>query len=207
MAHNQAGQTEDSNCGCAKTEFQNLEPISNGHVYRNPGDQCSIPSLVSNPQLVVPTPVYDSGCKVLDLPCIVKHKLSSITFSDNTCSTGADGHAFANETSEDGESSPEEEDSHDDADDGDDDEVFPELPQSRELHVNSRHRRSCKDKQKRRGAVSARAETEHTVNNNGYEAEGETSNKEVWCYRFKTIHNEMKNPSPLLYNHSLTLII
>ncbi|XP_035478921.2 stAR-related lipid transfer protein 13 isoform X1 [Scophthalmus maximus] len=178
VAYNQAGQTEDSNCGCAKTEFQNLEPISNGHVYRNPGDQCSIPSLVSNPQLVVPTPVHDSGCKVLDLPCIVKHKLSSITFSDNTCSTGADGHAFANETSEDGESSPEEEDSHDDADDGDDDEVFPELPQSRELQVNSRHRRSCKDKQKRRGAVSARAETEHTVNNNGYEAEGETSNKE-----------------------------
>ncbi|XP_018521345.1 uncharacterized protein LOC108876368 isoform X2 [Lates calcarifer] len=136
---------------------------------------------------------HEAGHRVLDLPRIVKHKPSSITFSDSTCSTGADSHAFANESSDDEESSPEEEeeeeedeDGHDDGDDDDDDDdddndVFPELPQSREALVNRRHRSNGKDKQKRRAAISAQAETDHTASNNGYEAEGETSSKEVGC--------------------------
>ncbi|XP_071353466.1 stAR-related lipid transfer protein 13 isoform X2 [Trachinotus anak] len=172
-----AGQTVDSNCGCVKTDFQNLEPISNGHVKGQPKDPSSILNLDSTPSLIVPTPVPDSGRRVLDLPCIVKHKLSSITFSDSTCTTGADSHALANESCDDVESSPEdedeeegEEDDHDDGDDDDNNDVFPELTQCRELLVRHRHRSNGKDKQKRR--------SDQTTSNNGYEAEGETSSKE-----------------------------
>ncbi|XP_019943827.2 stAR-related lipid transfer protein 13 isoform X1 [Paralichthys olivaceus] len=174
MVHHQTGPTVNSNCECGKTEIHNLEPISNGYLSRPPEDLCSILSPDSTAPLVVPKPVYNSGQRFLDLPRIVKHKPGTITFSDNASTSAAENHAY--ESSDDGASSPEEEedeDSHDDGDD-DDDEVFPELPQSRELHV--RHRRSGKVKQKRRGAVSARAETDHR--SNGHEAEEDTSCKE-----------------------------
>ncbi|XP_039986131.1 stAR-related lipid transfer protein 13 isoform X2 [Xiphias gladius] len=186
VVRNHAGHTVDSNCGRVKIYFQNLEPISNGHVKRHPEDPCSVLSVDSTPPIIVPTPVPESSPKVLDLPCIVNHKLSSITFSDIACTTGSHSHAFANESSDDGESLQEEEeeeeeddDGHNDGDDDDDDDnVFSELPQSRELFVNHRHRSNGKDKQKRRGAVSARAETDHIASDNGYEAEGETGTKE-----------------------------
>ncbi|TMS07275.1 StAR-related lipid transfer protein 13 [Larimichthys crocea] len=55
--------------------------------------------------------------------------------------------------------------------------VFPELPQSRDLLVN--HRQRSKDKPKRRGAVGARPEIDHTATKCGYEAEEEGSSKEV----------------------------
>lgn len=179
--------TVDLNSGCVETDFERLEPISNGHVFRPPEDTCPILNLDSTPTLTVPATVPaivpDSGRRVLDLPRIVKHKPSSITFSHYTCPSGANCQGFVNESSDDGASSPgEEDDGHDDGDDDDDDDdVFPELPQSRELLVNHRQRSTGKDKQKRRGAVSARAEIDHTARNCGYEAEEETSSKEV-CY-------------------------
>ncbi|XP_060928727.1 stAR-related lipid transfer protein 13 isoform X1 [Limanda limanda] len=177
-------KTADSNCECEKTVIRNLEPISNGHASRPPGATCSVLIPDSTAPLVVPAPVHASGRRFLDLPRIVKHKLSSITFSDNACAAATENHAFANESSDDGASSQEEdeedeeEDGHDDGDDDDDDDdVFPELPQSRELHVSYRQRRCGKAKQKRRGAVSGRAETDHR--SNGHEAEEESSSKEV----------------------------
>ncbi|KAK2846742.1 hypothetical protein Q5P01_009741 [Channa striata] len=95
---------------------------------------------------VASTPLQEEDQKLLDLPCIVKYKLSSITFS------GSDSHAFANESSEDGASSLEEEDGHDggDGDDDDDDDVFAELPQSGDLVFSHR----SKDKQEVRGGMS-----------------------------------------------------
>lgn len=191
VVQNHAGQTVDLNSGCVTTDFEGLEPISNGHVSRPPEDLCPILNLDSTPTLTVPSTVPatvpDSGRRVLDLPRIVKHKPSSITFSHYTCPSGADGHAFVNESSDDGASSPEEEEEDDDHGDGDDDDdddddVFPELPQSRELLVNHRQRSTGKDKQKRRGAVSARAESDQMARNCGYEEEEETSRKEVCCY-------------------------
>ncbi|XP_044058032.1 stAR-related lipid transfer protein 13 isoform X2 [Siniperca chuatsi] len=191
VVQNHAGQTVDLNCRCVKTDYERLEPISNGHVFRPPEDPYPILNLDSTPILTVPATVADSGQRVLDLPRIVKHKSSSITFSHYTCASGADSHAYVNESSDDGASSPEEEeeedghdDGHDDGDgdgddDDDDDDVFPELPQSRELLVNHRQRITGKDKQRRRGAVSARAEIDHMARNCGYEAEGESSTKEV----------------------------
>uniref|UniRef100_A0A3B4UAM7 StAR-related lipid transfer protein 13 n=1 Tax=Seriola dumerili TaxID=41447 RepID=A0A3B4UAM7_SERDU len=175
VVYNHAGQMVDLNCGCVKTDFQSLETISNGHVNRHPEDSCSIHKLDSVPPLIGPTSVPVSCQGVLDLPRIVKHKLTSITFSDHTCTTGVDSHAFANESSDDGESSPEEEekeddDGHDEGDEDDENDVFPELSQSRELLVNHSCRSNGKDKPKRR--------SHHTASNNGYEAEGETSSKE-----------------------------
>ncbi len=129
------------------------------------------------------TEPVSNGHVLLDLPRIVKYKPSSITFSHHTCPSAADSHAFVNESSDDGESSPgeDEDDSHDDGDDDDDDDVvFPELPPSREVSVN--HRQRSKDKQKRRGATSAQAEIDHTARSCGYEAEEESCSKEVCCY-------------------------
>lgn len=163
---NHSGQTGDSNSRCVKTDFTKLEPISNGHVFMPAEDQYPVPNVDSVPPLTVP----GSSRRLLDLPRIVKHRPSSITFSHYTCPS----QAFVTESSDDGESSleeEEEEDDHGDGDDDDDDDVFPELPQSREYLVN--HRQRSKDKQKRRGAASAR--------NCGHEAEGDTSSKEVCC--------------------------
>ncbi|XP_032358219.1 stAR-related lipid transfer protein 13 isoform X2 [Etheostoma spectabile] len=171
VVYNHAGQTVD-----LKTDFRSLEPISNGHVFVPPED----PGLILNVDSTLTLTVPVSDRRVLDLPCIVKHKSSSITFSHYTCPSGADSHAFVNESSDDGQSSEEEDDDdHDDGDgddDGDDDDVFPELPQSREYLVN--HRQRSKDESKTRGAVSARAEISPTATDCGYEAEVDTGSKE-----------------------------
>ncbi|KAG8001881.1 hypothetical protein GBF38_012124 [Nibea albiflora] len=165
---NHPGPTADLNSGGVKTDYERLEPVSNGHVFRPPQDP-----------ILVPATVPDSGRRCLDLPRIVKHKPSSITFSHYTFPPGTNSHAFVNESSDEGETSQEEEEEdHDDGDgDDDDDDVFPELPQSRDLLVN--HRQRSKDKPKRRGAVGARPEIDHTATNCGYEAEEEGSSKEV----------------------------
>lgn len=121
-----ADQTLDLNSGSVKTDFDILDPTSDGHV--------------SSPTLTVPANDSHSEQKVMHLPLIVKHKTSSITFLHYTCPSGADSHSFLNESSDDGEYSPGEEKEEDD------DDVFKELPQSGELLVNHR----SKDKQKRR---------------------------------------------------------
>lgn len=158
-----ADQTLDLNSQCVKTDFDNLEPTSNGHV--------------SSPTLSVPATGSHSEQKALHLPLIVKHKPSSITFLHYTCPSGADAHSFLNESSDDGESSPgeEKEDDDPDYDDDDDDDVFKELPQSRELLVNHR----SNDKQKRR----------RTTRKCDNEAEPGSSSKEVCCYLFNIIHS------------------
>lgn len=145
----------DLNCEYVKTDFKKLGPLSNG----------------SN--------VPDSDQRVLDWPHIVKHKQSSITFSEYTCPSRANRCAFVIESSDDGESSQEgekeDDDGHHDGDDDDedDDDVFPDLlPHSRDICLSHRQR---KDKQKRR----ASAGTEHRSSSCGYEAEGEASSKEV----------------------------
>ncbi|KAM7412796.1 hypothetical protein PAMA_020263 [Pampus argenteus] len=168
------GQTADGNCEYVKTDFK--KP-SNGYVILGPEDACLTPNLNSSPALTVTETEPDSSRRVQDLPRIVKHKLSSITFSDYS-----DHHAFINESSDDGESSQEEGEDDDngdgDGDDGDDDEdddVFPEMPPSRDVLVNNRHKRNGKDDPKSRGAMSARAEIDPTGSNCG---EAEASIKE-----------------------------
>ncbi|XP_068172571.1 stAR-related lipid transfer protein 13 isoform X2 [Antennarius striatus] len=167
---NDAGHTADIN----KTE-----PISNHYDLRSSEIMHSILNLDSSPSLPVSTGAPHSGQRVLDLPRIVKHKPSSITFSQNTPPPGVDGHAFITESSDDGESSlGEKDDSHDDGDgdgdDDDDDNVFQEPAKNRELLIHQRQR--SKDKQKRRGALSA--EIDHVTRDRAYEVEGESSTKE-----------------------------
>ncbi|TDH14659.1 hypothetical protein EPR50_G00022760 [Perca flavescens] len=171
VVYNHAGQTVD-----LKTDFTRFETISNGHVFVPPEDPCPILHVDSTPTLAVPVTVPDSDRRVLDLPRIVKHKPSCITFSHYTCPPGADGHAFFNESSDDGQSSLEEEE---DDDDDDDDDVFPELPQSREYIVNHRERSKAEsDESKTSGAASVRAGMVATATDWGYEAEEDTSSKE-----------------------------
>ncbi|XP_042342923.1 uncharacterized protein LOC121943472 [Plectropomus leopardus] len=146
-------------------------PILNGHACIPPEDLSPILNLDFMHTQTVP----DSSPRAIDLPRIVKHKPSSITFSHYTCPSETSGCAFVNESSDDGESSLEDEEGDDDGDD-DDDDVFPELPQSKECLAKNRQR--SKDKMKRRGTVSARAEINHTARNCGCEAEGEISSKE-----------------------------
>ncbi|KAK2912896.1 stAR-related lipid transfer protein 13 isoform X2 [Channa argus] len=139
-------QTVDLNCQCVKTDFRTLEPISSGSDIRPLKGQKHIVTLGPTPHLTAPSPVA--------LPCIVKYKQSSITFSDGSCTCGSDSHAFANESSEDGASSLEEEDGRDDGDgedDDDDDDVFAELPYSGDLAVNQRFRRKDKHKESSQG--------------------------------------------------------
>lgn len=176
VVQNAAGQTLDV---CVTTNDESLEPVSNGHDLRE--DLYPIHNPDSSPTCIVHAAGPDSGPTVLPLPRIVKHKLSSITFWHYDCPSGAD-QGLINESSDDGEYSLGNEREDDDLDYGDDDDgdVFKELPQSRELPVNQRPR--SKDKQKRRGAVSARPGTENTTRECGYEAEGESSSKEVGSY-------------------------
>lgn len=100
----------------------------------------------------------------LDGPRIVKHNLSSITFSDYSPTTRADGSSCANGSSDDGDSSleEEEEDRDDDEDEEEeDDDVFLGLRPAR-------NRCDSKVNQKRR---DARTELDPTANNSGSEAE------------------------------------
>lgn len=183
------GQTVDLNCESIKAAFTKLKLVSNGSLISLPEDSCPVFSVDSSPNLTLPLPVLDSGQKALDVPRIVRHKASSITFSDCSCTPAADSHAFVNESSDDGGSYPEEDDcldddddeDHEDHEDEDDDNVFLELPQSRD----HRYRSSSKDQQET-VALSARTEIDHTVNTCGYEAEAETSSSEVCCH-FKII--------------------
>lgn len=137
---------------CMKTDFERLEAVSNGHKE----EMC---------------PDSDPGRSVSDLPRIIKHKPSSITFSNFTFPSIAEGHAFVDESSDDGESSSEDDRGHDDSDD-EEDCVFLELP------VNHRKSRTGKNKHKKRETVSDQAGDDHTGKNNGYEAEGEKRSTE-----------------------------
>ncbi|XP_076002282.1 stAR-related lipid transfer protein 13 isoform X2 [Genypterus blacodes] len=171
-----------------KTDLEHPGPIQNGHMV----DPLEVPdpflALDSTQTLSVPVTVQESlksQQKVWDLPRIVKHKPSSITFSDYT--TGPP-RTFINESSDDeGDSSHKEEEEDDDQGDGDDDDeddddndddngddVFLELPQCKEFLSAHRHR--SKEKVKKRSAVSCQADA--AENNCGYEAEGESSSKE-----------------------------
>ncbi|CAJ1065085.1 Hypothetical predicted protein [Xyrichtys novacula] len=165
VVQNQSDQIGDLNCGCVKSDFEGLETVSNGHDLKPQEDLCPAVNLDSSPSPVPTATDPDPGRKVSDLPRIIKHKPSSISFSNYTCASVGDGHAYVNESSDDGESSSEEDHDHDDSDD----DVFLELPQSRELQAN--HRKRSKGKQKRRGAASV-------ARNGGYEAEEESRNKE-----------------------------
>lgn len=138
-----------------------------------------------------PDETLDFTCeylKILDLPHIVKHKQSSITFSDYTCPPTGNGYAFVNESSDDGGSSQEGEQEDDDGhhdgdnDDDDDDDVFPELPHGRDLLVHHRQRNAGKEKEKKKLCTSSRAGNDHTLKSCCYEAEGETSSEKV-CFK------------------------
>lgn len=93
------------------------------------------------------------------LPCIVKQKPGSITFWDCSVTPAAGNEPFVNDSSD--ECEP-------DCGDNDGGDVFEELPRGRKPPVSQRAR----DKQRRRGTASA-------GRNCGYEAEGESSSKEV----------------------------
>nr|XP_020490518.1 stAR-related lipid transfer protein 13-like isoform X1 [Labrus bergylta] len=153
-----------------KTNFERLDLIPNGHVFKPQEDL----NLDSTSTVMPPVSDPDLGCSALDLPRIIKHKPSSISFSNYTCPPAADGPTFVIESSEDGESSSEEESDHHDGDNDEDDDVFLELPQCRELPVN--HRKRSKEKQKRRDAACAQGGIDQMTRNGGYEAEGESRN-------------------------------
>lgn len=125
-------QTLDVCCGYAKTVFSTIKPISTGSIH----------DMDSNLTLVVDSTVSNLCQRAPNPPHIVKYKQSSITFSDNTCSSGSDGHPFANESSEDGGSSPEGEKEEEDGDD--DDDVFVELPHSRDPLISLKRRNKGK---------------------------------------------------------------
>lgn len=99
------------------------------------------------------------------LPRIVKHKPSSITFWDCGLTSGAESGPFVNESSDECSAGDEREDDNPDCGD-----VFEELPEGRGPPVSQRSR----DRQRRRGTSSASA-----GRSCGYEAEGESSSKEV----------------------------
>lgn len=164
---------------CAEPTDERTEPVSHGqHVSKPPENPA--PRSVT---IAAPT----SGQDFPHLPRIVKHKPSSITFSHCSFTSAAGGVTFVNNESSD-EYSAGEEKEDDDPDCGDNDsaDVFEELPQSRELPVN--HRQRSRDRQRRRGAVSARTDIDNTTRNCGYEAEGESSSKEVML-TFEIIHH------------------
>ncbi|CDQ79025.1 unnamed protein product [Oncorhynchus mykiss] len=143
------------------------------------------------------------GLGLCDHPRIIKHKPSSITFSDYTCSSSTchsstDHSVFINDSSDCRESSSEEDDEGDVDEDGDDDDIFPELLQSREFLVSRRRRSSNRDKVvQKRSSLNPQAEapvssttntsasshlssssSSKNQNHGGYEAETETSNTE-----------------------------
>uniref|UniRef100_A0A3Q2UU39 StAR-related lipid transfer protein 13 n=1 Tax=Haplochromis burtoni TaxID=8153 RepID=A0A3Q2UU39_HAPBU len=166
--------TLDFTCEYLKIDRKNFDPVA---LNRN-----------SIPATEVPAVIPECGLRVLDLPHIVKHKQSSITFSDYTCPPTGNGYAFVNESSDDGGSSQEgeqDDDGHhdgdnddgdnddgdnddDDNDDDDDDDVFPELPHGQDLLVHHRQRNAGKEKEKKK------------LRSCGYEAEGETSSEKMF---------------------------
>ncbi|KAJ8412478.1 hypothetical protein AAFF_G00128140 [Aldrovandia affinis] len=97
-----------------------------------------------------------------ELPRIVRHKPSSITFSDcdcpSSCPSSAGSALFISESSDGGESSSGDEegedgdeDNEDDNDDNDD--VFTELPQYREFLISRRRRSANRGRPKRNGLM------------------------------------------------------
>lgn len=104
------------------------------------------------------------------LPRIVKHKPGSITFWDCGVTLAAGSGPFVNDSSDECSAGEEKQDDDPDCGDNDGGDVFEELPRGRELPVNQRAR----DRQRRRGTSSASA-----GRSCGYEAEGESSSKEV----------------------------
>lgn len=164
---------------CAEPDDERTDPVSHElRVLRPPENPA--PHSVT---IAAPT----SGQDIPHLPRIVKHKPSSITFSHYNFTSAAGGVGFVNnESSDDYSAGEEKEDDDPDCVDNDSGDVFEELPQSRELPVN--HRQRSRDRQRRRGAVSARTDIDNTTRNCGYEAEGESSSKEVML-TFKIIHH------------------
>ena len=171
-AQTQHGQTLDLIFGCAKTDFKGS--VSNG----------AIPKLDSAPAPVVPA---GQAQRVLDLPHTLTQK-STITFSDSTCPLSFNSHAIVHEIS-DGEESSEGREKEEDGDPhhDDDNEVFVDLPHTRNFHVKHRERQAGKDKKARKCFFGAQAEIDPTPSSCGYEAEEETSSKEVSFSGFSVI--------------------
>lgn len=155
---------------CPEPADERTELVSHGqHVLRPPGNPATRSVTIAAPT---------SGQDFPHLPRIVKHKPSSITFSHYNFASAAGG--VNNESSDEYSAGEEKEDDDPDCGDNNSGDVFEELPQSRELPVNHR--------QRRRGAVSASTNMDNTTRNCGYEAEAESSSKEVML-TFKIIHN------------------
>lgn len=153
---------------CIKTEFKKLEPVSNGPVF----------TLGSTFTFVVPANFIQG---VLDLPHVVRQRPSTITFSENTCFSSTSSPVFVYESSDGGESS------QDGEKENDDDDVFLDSPYSKDLFLSARQKSSDKSKQKRKYCVGAPGEVDQTFSSSGYEAEAETSSKEVCIYWFSIL--------------------
>lgn len=153
--------TLNSGPECVKTEFKQSEPVSNGST-----------TLGSTFTPVVPANFVQGD---LDLPHVVRQRQSAITFSENTCFSSTSSHVFVYESSDGGESS------QDGEKENDDDDVFLDSPYSKDLYLSARQKSSDKNKQKRKYCVGAPGEVDQTFSSCGYEAEAETSSKEV-CF-------------------------
>ncbi|XP_061683208.1 stAR-related lipid transfer protein 13 isoform X2 [Syngnathoides biaculeatus] len=151
---------EPQNCSVGTVELNcedgnvELKTLSNGHV-----------SQTSEDGLIISSPTPNSRQESVELPRIIKHKQSSITFLDyakcRTCVKSSSDH---------GESSGDDV-FYDQADEEDD--VFLELPPGRELRANRGLR---KDSGKKR-SYCINGPTGSDIC--GYEAEAESSSKEV----------------------------
>lgn len=104
------------------------------------------------------------------LPRIVKHKPGSITFWDCSVAPAASGGPCVNDSSDECSAGEEKQDDDPDCDGDDRGDVFEELPRGREPPFSQRGR----ERQRTRGTSSASA-----GRSCGYEAEGESSSKEV----------------------------
>ncbi|XP_062407721.1 stAR-related lipid transfer protein 13-like isoform X2 [Sardina pilchardus] len=122
-------------------------------------------------------PALDTG-QGLDLPRIIKHKPSSITFADYDCPPceRQQQSALANESSDGQESSSEDDTNDAGGDDEDEDEndedVFPELPLSMEF-LAAQQRRN-RERPRRRGAVAESTSSPVDLSS-GTKAEDDTS--------------------------------
>lgn len=149
--------TLNCNSGCTTKDLKKLEPVSNGPIF----------NLDYNFAPVVPVEFVQG-----DLDHVVRQKQSTITFSENPFSSSASSHVFSYEGSDGGESS------QDGEKEDDDDDVFVELPYGEDVFVSASRKSTDKNKQRRIDCVGAQ-EGDRTLNSSGYEAEAETSSKEV----------------------------
>lgn len=192
----------------AQGERLSTHPIINGHdvgLWCHTQLPCPIPPVVVIPDHCMNLSGLPSEASApeaehrLELPRIIKHKPSSITFADYDCSpSDQQQHALTNESSDGRESSSEDDPNDAGGEDEDEDEnvedVFLELPLCREF-LPGQQRRS-RERPRRRAAVTENSESPIDLSS-GPKAEDHTYDKKVrqGFYRIIILCQQL-NPYP-----------